>query len=101
MPLSVGDITDTVILGKEPKEVYKNVFEDIGHYFTSNAERLSNNAIDEHAGMKIEIDIPINEIVKITIINQEYVTNCTKKSTGIDTIIESFGEKNKETSEDK
>lgn len=78
MPLSISDFTDTVTTSREPKEVYKKVFEDIGQYFTSNAERLSDNAIDIHAGMKIEIDIPINEIVRITIINQEHITKKQK-----------------------
>lgn len=74
MPLKVQDITDTVIYGEEPKAVYKKVFEDIGYHFISNAERLSTNMIDIHAGMKIEIDIPINDIVTITTVNKEYVT---------------------------
>ncbi|MBD8521800.1 hypothetical protein [Lysinibacillus fusiformis] len=74
MPLNVQDIADTVILNRDPKEVYKEVFENIGHYFSENAERLSANAVDAHAGMKIEIDIPISDIVTITTKITEYVT---------------------------
>lgn len=81
MPLRAQDIIDTVPTGEEPKEVYKNVFEDIGHHFIRNAERLSKNIVDEHAGMKIEIDIPISDIVTITFANTEYVTK-KKQSEG-------------------
>lgn len=82
MPLKVSDITDTVTYGKEPEDVYKKVFEDIGHHFISNAERLSQNIVDAHAGMKIEIDIPISDIVTITFKNTEYVVTKTKQSEG-------------------
>lgn len=73
MSLNVNAITDTVIRGEEPKEVYKKVFEDIGHHLINNAERLSANTVDAHAGMKIEIDIPIRDMVTITIVNTEFV----------------------------
>ncbi|KOP78658.1 hypothetical protein AMS59_12635 [Lysinibacillus sp. FJAT-14745] len=73
MPLNVNDITDTFVSGEEPKEVYKKVIEDIGHHFINNAERLSANMIDIHAGMKIEIDIPVSGIVTIDTTNTEYV----------------------------
>jgi len=79
MSLKVSDITDTVVLRGNPKEVYKNVFEDIGHYFTNNAERLSESAVDLHAGMEIKIDIPINDIVTITTKTTEYVTKKESK----------------------
>ncbi|ODV55466.1 hypothetical protein [Lysinibacillus fusiformis] len=74
MPLNVQYIADTVVLNRDPKEVYKEVFENIGHYFSENAERLSANTVDAHAGMKIEIDIPISDIVTITTKITEYVT---------------------------
>lgn len=78
MPLKVRDITDTVLNGEEPQKAYKDIFENIGNYFISNAERLSTNVVDNHAGMKIEIDIPISDIVTINVVNTEYVTKKTQ-----------------------
>lgn len=78
MPLNVVDITDTVVQGEEITEVYKKVFENIGHHFIDNAVKLSTSVIDNHAGMKIEIDIPVSDIVTITVVNTEYVTKKTQ-----------------------
>ncbi|MFY0521308.1 hypothetical protein ACOMCU_26310 [Lysinibacillus sp. UGB7] len=100
MPFKVSDITDTVIYNQNPKEVYKNVLNDIGNYFKCNAERLSASIEDNHAGMKIEIDIPINGIVVISTKVEEYVTKCIKETVDVDEIIDRFGEKIEKTLEE-
>lgn len=73
MPLSVRQIGDTVICNKEPKEHYKKVFLDIGKHFEENAERYAENAVDIHVGMKIEINLPISDIITISITTNEYL----------------------------
>lgn len=80
MPLKVSEIADTMKYGEEPQEMYKNVFESVGNHILENADRLAKNIVDVHAGMKIEIDIPINGIVNFSVRFDEYVK--TKSSGG-------------------
>ncbi|MFY0520921.1 hypothetical protein ACOMCU_24320 [Lysinibacillus sp. UGB7] len=99
MPLKVQDITTTDTWGQDPRAVYKSVFKDIGNYFKCNAERLSASIEDNHVGMKIEIDIPIDGIVVITKV-EEYVTKCVEETVDVDEIIDRFGEKIEKTLEE-
>ncbi|MEK3974747.1 hypothetical protein [Psychrobacillus sp. FSL K6-1267] len=79
MPLRVTDIVDTIHNQNEkPKELYEKVFDEIGNHIKDNAERLANQIVDTHRGMKIEIDIPINELVNFSVKFDEYI----KKSEG-------------------
>lgn len=73
MPLKVSEIVDTVTMGKDPKEFYTDVFENIGSHIKKNASRFAEQIVDVHCGMKIEIDIPINDIVNFSIAFNEYI----------------------------
>lgn len=73
MPIKAEDVICTFEGGQEPKETYKKVFEEIGNHFINNADRFTEQIVDEHRGMKIEIDIPINDIVNISMKFDEYV----------------------------
>lgn len=76
MPIKVAEITDTMISpGQTPKETYRKVFENIGEHFKENAERMAEIIDKKHAGMTIEINLPINDIVTVTLKNIEYVIN--------------------------
>lgn len=85
MPLN---ITHTGIRGENPKEIYKNVFQDIGNYLKFNADRFSENIPVNHAGMKIEIDIPINGLVVISTKFDEVVTKESIETVNIDKVID-------------
>ena len=76
MPLKIRDITNTILpFGQTPDYAYTEVFKNIGNYFSENAERLASAVEQKHAGMKIEIDVPVSDIVTVTIKNTEYITN--------------------------
>lgn len=69
----VTDVICTWEAGQEPKETYKNVFEEIGNHFKDNAERFAEQIVDVHRGIKIEIDIPLNDLVSISIKYDEFI----------------------------
>lgn len=73
MGIKAINIVDTSTYGKEPKEAYKSVFEEIGQHIINSAERLSSNIVDNHAGLRLEFDIPIDGIVTMKSTNIEYV----------------------------
>lgn len=77
MPIRTEQITDTCLYGtgRKPQEFYKEVFENIGDYIKDNAERYSENIVDTHAGMKIIVDLPIQGIVELQTVVNEYVLN--------------------------
>lgn len=80
MPLKVSDIVDTLPDRKqEPKEIYIKVFEEIGNHFKNNAERFAEQIVDVHKGMKIEIDIPISDLVNFSIRFDEYIAKSEGK----------------------
>lgn len=101
MPIKVSDITDTVTYGDDFKKTYQKVFEDIGNHFLNNADRMSENIVGIHAGMKIEIDVPINGVVLVTTKIDEYVI----KPNTIEIIVEKaagiLANKNNDVSEEK
>ena len=71
MPLSVHQVGDTILRGQNPKEHYVKIFKDISKHFEEHAERYAQNAVDIHAGMKIEINLPVSELITISVTTEE------------------------------
>ncbi|MGN7402735.1 hypothetical protein ACTHO0_23040 [Cytobacillus praedii] len=79
MSVIATDVVCTWEPGEEPKETYRKVFDAIGNHIKNNSERFAEQIVDVHRGMKIEINIPVKDLVSFTVKFDEYIFKSEEK----------------------